>query len=142
MPNRNVSTSMASKAKKQVESEQSTPEAGETSSLDAAQQTIKTLMKLGKEQGNPREGSAACCLLLDEEGGLNRNQKSRGENFARLYIPNVGSQGRGEPTLRRGARGVLRLFHYLPRLRSNLVRPGIGPPGGRFWRSWKKRRRV
>ena len=51
MPNRNVSTSMASKAKKQVESEQNTPEAAETSSLDAAQQTIKTLMKLGKERG-------------------------------------------------------------------------------------------
>ena len=42
---------MASKAKKQVESEQNTPEAAEASSLDAAQQTIKTLMKLGKERG-------------------------------------------------------------------------------------------
>ena len=42
---------MASKAKKQAESEQNTPEAAETASLDAAQQTIKTLMKLGKERG-------------------------------------------------------------------------------------------
>ena len=42
---------MASKAKKQVESEKNTPEAAEASSLDAAQQTIKTLMKLGKERG-------------------------------------------------------------------------------------------
>ena len=51
MPNRNMSTSMASKAKKQAESEHNTPEAAEASSLDAAQQTIKTLMKLGKERG-------------------------------------------------------------------------------------------
>ena len=42
---------MASKAKKQVEPDQNTPEAAEASSLDAAQQTIKTLMKLGKERG-------------------------------------------------------------------------------------------
>ena len=42
---------MASKAKKQAESEHNTPEAAEASSLDAAQQTIKTLMKLGKERG-------------------------------------------------------------------------------------------
>ncbi len=42
---------MASKAKKQTEAEQNTPEAAENSSLDAAQQTIKTLMKLGKERG-------------------------------------------------------------------------------------------
>ena len=42
---------MASKAKKQTESEQNSPEAAEASSLDASQQTIKTLMKLGKERG-------------------------------------------------------------------------------------------
>ena len=45
-PNRNMSIPMASKAKKQTDSEQNTPEAAEASSLDAAQQTIKTLMKL------------------------------------------------------------------------------------------------
>ncbi|HAE08997.1 MAG TPA: RNA polymerase sigma factor RpoD, partial [Alphaproteobacteria bacterium] len=42
---------MASKAKKQAEPDQNTPEAAEAASLDAAQQTIKTLMKLGKERG-------------------------------------------------------------------------------------------
>ena len=42
---------MASKAKKQTEAEQNTPEAAEATSLDAAQQTIKALMKLGKERG-------------------------------------------------------------------------------------------
>ena len=42
---------MATKAKRQAENDQSTPEAAETASLDAAQQTIKTLMKLGKERG-------------------------------------------------------------------------------------------
>ena len=42
---------MAIKAKKQTESEHNTPEAAEASGLDAAQQTIKTLMKLGKERG-------------------------------------------------------------------------------------------
>ena len=42
---------MATKAKRQAENDQSTPEAVETASLDAAQQTIKTLMKLGKERG-------------------------------------------------------------------------------------------
>ena len=46
-----MSNKMASKAKKQAESEQNTPEAAEAASLDAAQQTIKTLMKLGKERG-------------------------------------------------------------------------------------------
>ena len=50
-PDRNMSNKMASKAKKQAESEQNTPEAAETASLDVAQQTIKTLMKLGKERG-------------------------------------------------------------------------------------------
>ena len=42
---------MASKAKKQAEPDQNTPEAAEAASLDAAQLTIKTLMKLGKERG-------------------------------------------------------------------------------------------
>jgi len=46
-----MSNKMASKAKRQAENDQSTPEAAETASLDAAQQTIKTLMKLGKERG-------------------------------------------------------------------------------------------
>ena len=46
-----MSNKMASKAKKQAEPEQNTPEAAEAASLDAAQQTIKTLMKLGKERG-------------------------------------------------------------------------------------------
>ena len=46
-----MSNKMASKAKRQAEKDQSTPEAAETASLDAAQQTIKTLMKLGKERG-------------------------------------------------------------------------------------------
>ena len=42
---------MAVKAKKQVEPETNTPDASQTSSADAAQQTIKTLIKLGKERG-------------------------------------------------------------------------------------------
>jgi len=42
---------MASKAKKQAESEQSQPDSAEATSLDAAQQTIKTLLKVGKERG-------------------------------------------------------------------------------------------
>ncbi len=42
---------MASKAKKQTEPDQNSPEAAEASNLDAAQQTVKTLMKLGKERG-------------------------------------------------------------------------------------------
>ena len=42
---------MASKAKKQAEPDQNTPEAVEASGLDAAQQTVKALMKLGKERG-------------------------------------------------------------------------------------------
>ena len=46
-----MSNKMASKAKKQAEPDQNTPEAAEAASLDAAQQTIKTLMKLGKERG-------------------------------------------------------------------------------------------
>ena len=46
-----MSNKMATKAKRQAENDQSTPEAAETASLDAAQQTIKTLMKLGKERG-------------------------------------------------------------------------------------------
>ena len=50
-PDRNMSNKMASKAKKQAEPDQNTPEAAEAASLDAAQQTIKTLMKLGKERG-------------------------------------------------------------------------------------------
>ena len=60
---------MASKAKKQVESEQNTPEAAETSSLDAAQQTIKTLMKLGKERGfvTHDELNAPCQLRSTSE---------------------------------------------------------------------------
>ena len=44
-------TGMAVKAKKQVEPETNTPDASQTSSADAAQQTIKTLIKLGKERG-------------------------------------------------------------------------------------------
>ena len=50
-PDRNMCNKMASKAKKQAESEQNMPEAAEATSLDAAQQTIKALMKLGKERG-------------------------------------------------------------------------------------------
>src|SRR6056300_268489 len=50
-PDRDMSNKMASKAKKQAEPDQNTPEAAEAVSLDAAQQTIKTLMKLGKERG-------------------------------------------------------------------------------------------
>src|SRR6056300_933180 len=50
-PDRDMSNKMASKAKKQAEPDQNTPEAAEAASLDAAQQTIKTLMKLGKERG-------------------------------------------------------------------------------------------
>ena len=46
-----MSNKMASKAKKQAEPDQNTPEAAEAAGLDAAQQTIKTLMKLGKERG-------------------------------------------------------------------------------------------
>jgi RNA polymerase primary sigma factor len=46
-----MSISMASKAKKQAEPDQNTPEAVEASGLDAAQQTIKALIKLGKERG-------------------------------------------------------------------------------------------
>ena len=42
---------MASKAKKQIEADQDTTEAAEATSLDAAQRTIKALMKLGKERG-------------------------------------------------------------------------------------------
>ena len=42
---------MAVKAKKQVEPETNTPDANQTSSADAAQQNIKTLIKLGKERG-------------------------------------------------------------------------------------------
>ena len=42
---------MASKAKKQIAAEQPSPEAVEAAGLDAAQQTIKTLMKIGKERG-------------------------------------------------------------------------------------------
>ena len=45
-PDRNMSNKMASKAKKQAEAEQTTSEVAEVASLDAAQQTIKTLMKL------------------------------------------------------------------------------------------------
>ena len=46
-----MSNKMASKAKKQAEPDQNTPEVAEAASLDAAHQTIKTLMKLGKERG-------------------------------------------------------------------------------------------
>ncbi|MDB2391231.1 RNA polymerase sigma factor RpoD [Alphaproteobacteria bacterium] len=42
---------MAVKAKKQVEPETNAPDASQASSADAAQQTIKTLIKLGKERG-------------------------------------------------------------------------------------------
>ena len=42
---------MASKAKKQVEADQDKPDASEVTGLDAAQQTIKALMKIGKERG-------------------------------------------------------------------------------------------
>ncbi|MGB2294920.1 MAG: RNA polymerase sigma factor RpoD [Candidatus Puniceispirillum sp.] len=42
---------MAVKAKKQVEPDSNTPDASQASSADAAQQTIKTLIKLGKERG-------------------------------------------------------------------------------------------
>ncbi|MBT6123359.1 MAG: RNA polymerase sigma factor RpoD, partial [Candidatus Puniceispirillum sp.] len=42
---------MAVKAKKQVEPETNTADSGQSSSADAAQQTIKTLIKLGKERG-------------------------------------------------------------------------------------------
>jgi RNA polymerase primary sigma factor len=42
---------MASKAKKQIESEQDAPDAAEATGLDATQQTIKALIKLGKERG-------------------------------------------------------------------------------------------
>ena len=42
---------MASKSKKQAEPDQNTPDAAEVSGLDAAQQTVKALLKLGKERG-------------------------------------------------------------------------------------------
>ncbi|MEL0062672.1 MAG: RNA polymerase sigma factor region1.1 domain-containing protein, partial [Candidatus Puniceispirillum sp.] len=42
---------MASKAKKQVEANQEKPDASEVTGMDAAQQTIKALMKIGKERG-------------------------------------------------------------------------------------------
>ena len=42
---------MAVKAKKQVEPETNSPDASQASSADAAQQTIKTLIKIGKERG-------------------------------------------------------------------------------------------
>ena len=42
---------MASKAKKQAESDQNPPNGAEPVTLDSAQQTIKTLMKVGKERG-------------------------------------------------------------------------------------------
>ena len=42
---------MATKAKKQADTDQTARDASETASLDAAQQTIKTLLKLGKDRG-------------------------------------------------------------------------------------------
>ena len=42
---------MASKAKKQVEANQEKPDASEVTGMDVAQQTIKALMKIGKERG-------------------------------------------------------------------------------------------
>ena len=42
---------MATKAKKQAETDQTSQDVSETASLDAAQQTIKTLLKLGKDRG-------------------------------------------------------------------------------------------
>jgi RNA polymerase primary sigma factor len=42
---------MATKAKKQAETDQNTQDANEAASLDAAQQTIKALLKLGKDRG-------------------------------------------------------------------------------------------
>ena len=42
---------MATKAKKQAETDQTASDAGEAASLDAAQQTIKALLKLGKDRG-------------------------------------------------------------------------------------------
>ena len=42
---------MATKAKKQADTDQTSRDVSETASLDAAQQTIKTLLKLGKDRG-------------------------------------------------------------------------------------------
>ena len=42
---------MATKAKKQADTDQTVQDAGEAASLDAAQQTIKALLKLGKDRG-------------------------------------------------------------------------------------------
>ena len=42
---------MATKAKKQADTDQTEQDAGEAASLDAAQQTIKALLKLGKDRG-------------------------------------------------------------------------------------------
>ncbi len=42
---------MATKAKKQADTDQTVQDASEAASLDAAQQTIKALLKLGKDRG-------------------------------------------------------------------------------------------
>ena len=42
---------MATKAKKQADTDQTARDASEAASLDAAQQTIKALLKLGKDRG-------------------------------------------------------------------------------------------
>ena len=42
---------MATKAKKQADTDQTAQDASEAASLDAAQQTIKALLKLGKDRG-------------------------------------------------------------------------------------------
>ena len=49
--NRGRIEQMATKAKKQADTDQTTQDATEAASLDAAQQTIKALLKLGKDRG-------------------------------------------------------------------------------------------